>query len=193
MAERIKTPGTDKPPRGEKPPRAKRAADASGGGTGASARRGGSSSTPAAAAPPRKAPTGQDAKLHAALVQMYAGVGIGVQGIAMMGGGDVGLAVSGANILSMAESTADAWIELAQQNPKVRATLEGLVTGSAVATLVGCHASMVVPVLASRGVVPGQVANMFLTDDAKTYAAHLAEQQRAAAAAAAQNGTAPPA
>jgi hypothetical protein len=182
MADRVKIPGDDRPPRGEeKSPRAKRTSTS--GGAGASARAG-ETSSPGTAAPTYR---GNDRKLHEALTRMYTSVGIGMQGVAMMRG-DGGLAIAAVNITSVASDTADAWMELAQQNPRVRATLEGLVQGSAVATLAACHVSMVVPVLASRGVVPGELANMFLTEDAKRYATAMAKQHSGGGGS---NGTAP--
>lgn len=182
MSRKVNLEGEKRPPRGESPPRGGERGGASAT-TGESARGGASSSSSGPAAPSTKL-SAADKKLHGALTQMYGGIGMGVQGIATLSG-DIGLSIAGANITTMASDTADAWLSLAQQNPRVRAMLEGMVQGSAVATLVGCHASMILPVLASRGVVPGEVANMFLTTEAKEYAAAMA----AARTTAGQNGT----
>lgn len=183
--DKVKVGGQERPPRGESPPRAART-PRSGAGSGG----GSSSGAPAAPRPDFK---GEDRKLHAAVSRFYSTLGMGMAGFASMSG-DVGLAASGVNITSQAEATADAWVELAQANPRVKQALQGFVQGSTMANLIGCHVAMVVPVLATRGVIPGEVATMFLSDEAKQAAQQMAQAQQAAQQAAqAQAQTAPPA
>jgi hypothetical protein len=126
--------------------------------------------------------TPDDRKLHASLIRFYGMVGVGITG-AGMARGDVGLATVGVNITSQAEGTADAWIELSQQNPRVRKVLQGFVQGSAAANLIGAHVGMVVPLLAARGMVNGQVSGMFLSEEAKQFYATMTTEQATAAAA----------
>lgn len=166
-----------KPPRGESPPRANRPNPSGAGGSGA---RGGESSGAAAPTPSFK---GNDAKLHGALVQFYGTVGMGMHALATMRG-DVGMVAASVNIVASAEDTANAWVELAQNNAQVRKMLEGFIQGSAVATLVGCHVTMIVPVLSARKMVPPEVGNMMLKPEAR----EAASQYAAAAAAAQTNG-----
>jgi hypothetical protein len=123
-----------------------------------------------------------DKKLHASLVRMYSMMGVGMTGFGQARG-DIGLATAGVNVMSNASETADAWIELAQQNPRVRQALNGLVTGGAMANLIGSHVAIVAPILAARGAIPPGVGMMFLSDEAKTFAQNAQRE-----AAAAQNG-----
>lgn len=50
---------------------------------------------------------------------------------------------------------ADAWIDLAQKDPKVLKLLEKLTTGSAWGGVVMAHAPLIIPILAKYGIVPG--------------------------------------
>ena len=168
--------GSERAPKGAAKPRAaKRAAPREGGSGGASS---------GATTPPTPKITGNDAKLHASLVRFYGMAGMGLRTAGTMKG-DLGLATAGVNIVATASDTADAWIELAQQNPRVRKVLEGFVQGSAAANLAGAHIAMVLPVLAARGVVPPQMGAMFLSDEAQGF------YRDSYAAAAATNGSAP--
>lgn len=180
---------TDRPTRGEEEsPRTTRARSAAAGAAKGGGRARGGESSGTASAPPTPPLRGDDKKLHSALVQFYVSIGMGAQGIAAMKG-DIGLVAAGANIVSNAEAVADAWVELAQQNPKVRTMLQGFIQGSSVATLVGLHASMVVPMLGARNMVPPEVAGMFLSQQARETAAAFAAKQ-AAQQAATNNGRA---
>lgn len=176
MARTVKIPGDNRPPSGpESAPSAKpRAGRRSTTGTGGA----GGSSAPGVTPEPKM--SADDKKLHASLTRMYTMVGVAVTGMGMARS-DIGLATAGVNITSMAEDTSSSWIELAQQNPKVRRALNGLVTGSAAANVIGSNVAMIAPILAARGAVPPPVGAMFLSDDAKAF--------YNAQAAAANNGT----
>jgi hypothetical protein len=180
MARTVNLDGQDRPSQGPESapraakPRAKRSAAPRQGGTG-----GGSS---AATGAPGPRITGDDAKLHASLTRLYSMIGVGVTGVGNAKG-DIGLSTAGVNILATAGDTADAWIELAQQNDRVRQALNGLVAGGAAANLAACHLAIVAPILAARGAIPPQVGAMFLSDEAKQH------YMQAAAAQADRNGT----
>lgn len=53
------------------------------------------------------------------------------------------------------EACTDAWIDLARQDPKVERMLKRLTTGSAWGGVIMAHASLVIPIMASRGIMPG--------------------------------------
>lgn len=166
MAETMNVKGASKkrPPRQSEAapsakPRARQAAPGAGSGGGG---------TPSGAAPPEPRMTPDDKKLHASLTRFYAMVGMGVTS-AGMARQDLGLATAGVNITSMAEETANSYLELAQQSPRMRKALQGFVQGSAAAALIGSHIAMAAPVLAARGVVDPNIGAMFLSDDAKAF------------------------
>lgn len=50
---------------------------------------------------------------------------------------------------------ADAWIELAERDKRVAAFLKRITTGSAWGGVIMAHLSMVLPILARKGIVPG--------------------------------------
>lgn len=104
-------------------------------------------------------------------------VGMGVHAVAQARG-DVNMVAAGVNITSQANGTADAWLELSQQNPQVKRMLQGFVQGSAVANLVGAHVAMIAPIVASRGIIPPQVGLMFLSPDAVAAAEAMMAAQR---------------
>lgn len=101
--------------------------------------------------------TAEERKLAEAVTGAYQMIGVGVIGIGMRLG-DEGLSGSGEKMVEMAESTADAWIDLARRNPKVRAYLVKITQASATANVIGMHVAMFTPLLASRGVFPGMPA-----------------------------------
>lgn len=125
----------DRPPRAPRTPRSKTTAD-----------------TPPRDAPRRRSPN--DRKLRDALTNTYQTVGTIVAGIGQSNQ-DAGLAAFGVNVANRADEAADAWMELADQNPGVKAALARFAEGSAVANLIGVHVSMAFPLLAARGLLPG--------------------------------------
>lgn len=132
--------------------------------------------------PPPRARRGDAKQLRDNLERFYATVGGGVATAGVLRG-DVGLVASGTNIGTKAAETADAWLELADTNPRIKRFLEAFMEGSAIANLVAAHLSMIVPIVASQGLVPEQVGVMFLSDEAKQTANQFAAAQAAAAAA----------
>jgi hypothetical protein len=127
------------------------------------------------AAPEPKVRSKRDRDLIAALAQFYGMVGIGLTA-AGQGINNPGLAVAGVNVASRGEVTAEAWVDLAENNPAIRKALEGFLAGSAWATVIGGHVMMAAPVaLSLRTDTPPAVAtlawNACLTDEAKAAAA----------------------
>lgn len=104
--------------------------------------------------------TAQDNAAREALVGIYTmgGAALAASAVARE---DHPLAAAGMNVIGNAERVADAWMDLADRNPRIRAMLHKLSEGSAIGTLVGLHVSMAMPVLAAKGLVPPQVAIMF--------------------------------
>ena len=94
-----------------------------------------------------------DRKLVGALATMYSSVGMGFVAIGLQTG-DNGIAGVGVKINDLAEPTAHAWLALANENPKLKATLRRVVETSKTGTLIGCHAAMFIPLLADRGIIP---------------------------------------
>jgi hypothetical protein len=62
------------------------------------------------------------------------------------------------HMLTAAESTAEAWCELAKSDERVRRALEALTTGSTLTTALIATAGYVVPVLAHHGILPAAMA-----------------------------------
>lgn len=105
--------------------------------------------------------TPKERKLQASLTAAYEGLGVGVSllGVQLQ---DEGIAQTGVKINGMADITADAWLELAKENPKIMETLIRLTEASKMGVLVGCHIAMIVPFLVNRGMVPAHVGGMVM-------------------------------
>lgn len=127
-----------RPPRASRTPRARATSD-----------------TPPRDAPRRRSPS--DRKLREALTNTYQTIGTVVAGIGN-NSDDPALLAFGVNVANKADDAADAWMELADQNPGVKAALARFAEGSAVANLIGVHVSMAFPLLVARGLIPGFVA-----------------------------------
>lgn len=106
---------------------------------------------------PKVTPTNR--KLKASVQSTYESVGLLVIGVGMSKQ-DNGLIGSGQAITTNAEAAADAWLELADQNPAVKRAMQRFAEGSAVATLVTVHVGMLLPLAASRGVIPAAFMGM---------------------------------
>lgn len=98
-----------------------------------------------------------DRKLIGALSTMYSSVGMGFVAIGLQVGDD-GITGVGVKINDLADVTAHAWLALANENPKLKATLKRVVETSKTGTLIGCHAAMFIPLLADRGIIPPAAA-----------------------------------
>ena len=129
----------ERPPRGETPPKREPKAKPKA----------------AAAEPTPKRRTPTDRKLAAELTSTYQGIGLAVSGIGVARS-DTGLMGTGAAMVNNAEHASEAWLDLADQNPRVKAALVKFTEASAIGSLVAVHLSMAVPLLASRGVIPDQ-------------------------------------
>jgi hypothetical protein len=108
---------------------------------------------------PRRGRATIDDKLRESLVDTYQMLGLALITIAMPGE-DQGLAATGVMVTERADAAADAWLDVADKNPKVKSALRKFTEGSAFAGLFAIHLSMVAPVLASRGILPPQLAAM---------------------------------
>jgi hypothetical protein len=153
MADTISLNGTtadDRPPRDESPPRAK------------------PRTTPRAAAPrtkpaaatddgPKRTPA--DRKLAASVAEMYQMLGMIGMGLAVPRE-DRGLAGTSNAFLVNAEAIAEAWMDLADKNPRVKAMLKSVTEVSAVGAVVGLHVTCILPFLSDRGIGGPIVANM---------------------------------
>lgn len=104
-----------------------------------------------------------DDQLRESLTTNYQMVGMLVIGIGMPRE-DPGLIGMGTQMVNRSDAVADAWLELAEKNPKVKAALRRFSEGSAAATLIGVHLSMAAPLLASRGIVPEGLAALLMTE-----------------------------
>lgn len=107
--------------------------------------------TPTGDAPKVRTPA--DRKLSASIAEMYIMLGMVVGGLGDVKQ-DVGLATTGQALAINSEAIAETWMDLAERNAKVKATLKSLTEVSAVGALVGIHVTCAMPLLASRGVVP---------------------------------------
>jgi hypothetical protein len=110
-------------------------------------------------------------KLRDRLAEFYAGIG-GIISTAAMFRGDPNLVAAGTNIGVKSEELADLWLELADTNPKVKQFLESFVEGSSLAGIIIAHVGIILPFLSAQQVIPVQLGEMFLADEAK--AARLA-------------------
>jgi hypothetical protein len=97
--------------------------------------------------------TPADKKLQAAIVGTYQGIGAGGIGIGMRLG-DPGLQGTGLALIESADAISEAWMELADTNPKVKQFLKRATEVSTVGTLVALHLAAAMPLLISRGVIP---------------------------------------
>jgi hypothetical protein len=131
---------------------------------------------PKATAPPRTAPraratapkataasrdgrTPADRKLAASIAEMYQMLGMVGMGVATTKQ-DQGIAGTSAAVLQNSEAIAEAWMDLADKNPKVKAALKSITEVSAIGAVVGLHVTCALPFLADRGVGGPIIANM---------------------------------
>lgn len=66
--------------------------------------------------------------------------------------------VCSVHMLTQAEATVDAWIELAKADDRVRRALEALTAGSAITNALIATAGYVMPVMAHHGMLPAAIA-----------------------------------
>lgn len=120
----------------------------------------------------RQRPTVDD-KLRESLKGTYEMAGVLVMGIGLRprkigeeihAPGDPGLVATGEAIVTRADAAVEAWLDLADKNPKVKTALRRFTEGSAFAGLIGVHVAMAAPVLASRGILPPQLAVILSTE-----------------------------
>lgn len=142
-------PRPDTPPTPSRPPRTRRGR----------ARR----DTPAGAgatAPPKPASRRTtDDKVRESLTGTYQMLGGTLASIGMVKQ-DSGLAGTGVAFINSAETLTDAWMDLAEQNPAVKAALRRFTEGSSLGTLIVAHGACMVPLLASRGVIPDAMSGV---------------------------------
>lgn len=95
------------------------------------------------------------------------------------------------NFIESSGAAADAWVDVAEKNPKIKAALLKFTSGTAMAQVVSVHVTMLLPVLSGYGVVPENAGAMILMaqmSDEQKAAMYQAQQAAAAAEAAAANG-----
>lgn len=147
MPEPIDIPGaaTERPPRDETTPKAKPRASRA-------------KAPPTEPAPKQR--TSADRKLADSLAGVYQMVGAGIVGIGqtrLMAGiaSDNARAVAhgnrltnmGVQTVNLSETAAEAWLDVADQNPKVKRALKRFSETSATAVLIGIHFQMLLPML----------------------------------------------
>lgn len=139
MPDETNTPRTERkrPPRTTRPPRVTEATV--------------ETEVPKESAPKKRPPT--DRRIADSITGTYQSAGMVIIAAAMARQ-DEGLLGTGQAVVNGAESASEAWLELADQNPKVKKALQRFSEGSAVATLFAVHIGMVLPLAASRGVLP---------------------------------------
>jgi hypothetical protein len=54
---------------------------------------------------------------------------------------------------------AEAWVDLAERDPRVKRTLERLLEATGWGGIVAAHVAIVIPVIANRGMLPDGIAN----------------------------------
>jgi hypothetical protein len=97
--------------------------------------------------------TAADKKLAASIAGGYQTIGGLLTGIGIRFE-DQGISQTGVATINNAEMIAEAWIDVAQKNPKVKAWLEKITEVSAVGVLVSLHLASALPLLMDRGVIP---------------------------------------
>lgn len=135
---------------GDRPPRAARPSSAR-----TSSRR--TTSSGSSDAPKQRTPA--DRKLAASVAGGYQTIGALITGIGFRIE-DQGLVGTGAATINNSEMLAEAWMDLADKNPKVKDTLRRLTEVTTVGVLVSLHLATLMPLLIDRGVVPPGVAAM---------------------------------
>lgn len=134
-----------RPPKGETPPKAPPR----------SSSRTKKSQTSGESKPKTRTPS--DRKLAEAVAGLYQVGGSLALGIGLRLE-DQGIAASGVKTVEMAEPIAEAWLDLADKNPKVKNALLKMTEVSSLGVLVGMHVTMLVPLLVDRGIVPDTIA-----------------------------------
>jgi hypothetical protein len=110
--------------------------------------------------PRQRAPN--DRKLALSLAETYQTIGAVGFGFAQVKQ-DEGLAHTSARVIENAEAIAEAWMDLADKNPKVKSALKGLTEVSSIGVLAGLHFTCALPFLISRGIGGPIVASMDTT------------------------------
>lgn len=151
MADTIPLNGADadRPPREEAAPRAKPRARP--------APRPRAAAAAATDDSPRRTPA--DRKLATSIAEMYQMLGMVGMGIAVPRQ-DQGLAGTANAFLANSEAIAEAWMDLGDKNPRVKAMLRSVTEVSAVGAVVGLHVTCILPFLSDRGIGGPLVANM---------------------------------
>lgn len=110
---------------------------------------------------------GSDSKIREAVADQYRMVGMLMFG-AGMARDNTALAATGGNVAAKADTVAEAWMQVADQNESVKKWLARLVEVTAVGNLLAIHFSLAAPLFADQ--MPEPLRAMF-TADAPTPAA----------------------
>lgn len=103
--------------------------------------------------PPKAKPTTKDAKLQESITDLYAQGGLILAGVGMARE-DVGIQSVGIGMANGSQAIGEAWMDLADKNPKVKAALVKFTEVSSVGVLVSLHVAIVLPFMADRGMIP---------------------------------------
>lgn len=120
-------------------------------------RRKASSQTKASTKSDGKRRTPNDRKLGESVEGLYQVIGASLTGIGLRVN-DAGLANAGVATIERAEVISEAWLDLADSNPKVKSALLKLTEVSSVGVLVGLHLTIALPILIDRKIVPDSMA-----------------------------------
>lgn len=100
--------------------------------------------------------TRQVAQIRTAMAQLYEGAGDGIKLIGQLANDDA-LVIDGTLIGSRADVLADEWAKLAATDPKVRATLMKITTGSAWGGVIITHAMLGFAIMSNHKAQPQRV------------------------------------
>lgn len=99
---------------------------------------------------PEKVRTGAYKKLDKQLTEFYQAIAVTV--VSPID------ALGGTLMFQRAPDLAGSWVDLAEQNPKVKATLERILEAGGVFGIITVHAAILMPVLVNRGMFADNVA-----------------------------------
>lgn len=103
--------------------------------------------------------TPDERKLATSIATTYQMVGGAVVGLGFQFK-DPGLQGTGIRVMEMSQETALAWVALSRKNATVKAWLKRITEASAAGAVVSMHVTMLIPLLASRGVLPGAMVDV---------------------------------
>lgn len=97
---------------------------------------------------PRRGRVTKSDKIRSSLTDLYNMIGMGALTVDP---------IYGQYVMDQSDAMADAWMEVAESNPKVMGFLTRFTEGAGIGTLVMAHIMLAAPLLARRGIVPAPV------------------------------------